>query len=59
MRRPGPGRAALQPWYDLAEQDIIEGRTEEAVRIYHAILYYAPFEAEAREKLNLLLDIGD
>ena len=52
MRRIGPGRAAMQPWYEIAEQRLASGDTDGAIRAYWAILEYAPDEQEAREQLE-------
>jgi O-antigen ligase len=54
MRRIGPGRAAMQPWYEIAEQRLAAGDTDGAIRAYSAILDYAPDEQEAREHLEQL-----
>jgi tetratricopeptide (TPR) repeat protein len=59
MRNPGPGRAALQPWYNLAQHYIAAGRTENAVKVYRAILEYVPFDNEAREQLATLQSAED
>ena len=56
MRYPGPGREAMQPWYTLAESYSHEGNHDDAVRIYRAILEYAPDETEALHHLEELLD---
>ncbi|PJF40996.1 MAG: hypothetical protein CUN54_03215 [Phototrophicales bacterium] len=54
MRWPGPGSAALQPWYDLADNYLDDGRVQNAVQVYQAILDYAPFEDAARVRLDEL-----
>ncbi len=54
MRSPGPGRAAMQPWYDIAAMYEAEGDIEGAARVYLAILDYAPDETEARAELARL-----
>jgi O-antigen ligase len=51
MRYPGPGRAILSPWYDLAADELAAGRTEAAINAYRVILDYAPAQTEARERL--------
>jgi tetratricopeptide (TPR) repeat protein len=51
MRRIGPGRAAMQPWYDIASERLDRGEVEAASQVYRAILDYAPDEVEARERL--------
>jgi O-antigen ligase len=51
MRAPGPGRATMQPWYDLAALYEADGRIEQAQNVYRAILDYAPGEQLARERL--------
>jgi tetratricopeptide (TPR) repeat protein len=54
-RRPGPGRAAMQPWYVIAEDYLRDGHIAEAITVYDAILDYAPYEIEAqlqREELQ-------
>jgi O-antigen ligase/tetratricopeptide (TPR) repeat protein len=54
MRAIGPGRAAMQPWYTVAEMRLANGDVEGAARAYRAILDYAPDEREAREALERL-----
>lgn len=54
MRRPGPGHAALLPWYTLAAQYIADGQTDKARQAYQAILDYAPYETDAQAKLRAL-----
>ncbi len=54
MRWPGPGRAAMQPWYDIAAERLASGQIDEAIRAYQAILDYAPDEQEARDMLEQL-----
>ncbi|MBL8163776.1 MAG: O-antigen ligase family protein, partial [Anaerolineae bacterium] len=56
MGRIGPGRAAMQPWYTLAEQYLENGLIEDAKNVYQAILKYAPDETEASEALRGLAD---
>lgn len=51
VRHFGPGRAAMQPWYTLAEQAAAAGDLEAARNILRAIIDYAPDEHEARERL--------
>ena len=43
MRSPGPGLAALQPWFDLAAEYATNGDQAEVARIYRAIQDYAPY----------------
>jgi hypothetical protein len=52
VRAPGPGAYAMQPWYDIANDFERAGQTEDAARIYRAILDYAPDEMLARERLE-------
>jgi O-antigen ligase/tetratricopeptide (TPR) repeat protein len=52
MQAVGPGRAAMQPWYELAENYETGGDRGSAIRVYQAILEYAPDEQGAREKLQ-------
>jgi O-antigen ligase len=54
VRPPGPGTSAMQPWYDIAADYERAGQTEDAIRIYRAILDYAPDETLARERLEAL-----
>jgi tetratricopeptide (TPR) repeat protein len=54
VRAVGPGRAAMQPWYAIAEEYLAAGQTDKAINVYRAILDYAPDENEAREKLQTL-----
>ena len=56
MRLPGPGRAAMQPWYDIADVYEGEGDIAGAARVYRAILDYAPEETAARAELARLND---
>jgi O-antigen ligase/tetratricopeptide (TPR) repeat protein len=56
MRPPGPGRAAMQPWYELAEGAQAAGQIQDAINIYRAIIRYAPGETDARNALNQLVD---
>jgi O-antigen ligase len=49
---PGPGTHAMQPWYDIAADYERAGQTEDAARVYRAILDYAPDETLARERLE-------
>ncbi|MBZ0277161.1 MAG: O-antigen ligase family protein [Anaerolineae bacterium] len=51
MRPIGPGRAAMQPWYAVAEERLTNNDREGAANAYRAILEYAPDEQEARDKL--------
>jgi O-antigen ligase len=54
MGRLGPGRAAMQPWYTIAQNHLTSGDTEAAINVYRAILKYAPDESEASEALREL-----
>lgn len=54
MEGIGPGRGAMQPWYTLAEERLNAGNMEGALRVYRAILEYAPDETEAAERLAQL-----
>jgi tetratricopeptide (TPR) repeat protein/O-antigen ligase len=54
MRLPGPGRAAMQPWYDIAVDYEASGDFEGAMQVYRAILDYAPDEQAARDALTRL-----
>ena len=56
MRNPGPGRDALTPWYDVAYEFVTQGYTDSAIRAFRYILDNAPFEQEAQEQLNRLLN---
>ncbi len=56
MRLPGPGRVAMQPWYDIAADYEAEGDFEGATRVYRAILAYAPDETGARAELARLME---
>lgn len=58
MRMPGPGSAAMQPWYDLADEYLKTGQVDRAVNVYRAIVNYAPDEALAREQLAQLSPAG-
>lgn len=51
MRDLGRGRAAMQPWYELAEQYLSEDDSAGAINVYRAILDYAPDEQEAADAL--------
>jgi O-antigen ligase len=51
MHGIGPGRAAMQPWYQIAADRLAAGNVEGAMNAYRAILDYAPDEQEARELL--------
>ncbi|RMG81794.1 MAG: hypothetical protein D6712_15675, partial [Chloroflexi bacterium] len=42
MRWPGPGEAALRPWFTLAAAYEVEGNRDAATRVYEAINDYAP-----------------
>lgn len=55
MRAPGPGTAAMQPWYDLANDYLTNGETEKAANVYRAILDYAPDEHPASEALTKIM----
>ncbi len=52
MQGIGPGRAAMQPWYTIAEERLKAGNIEGALRAYRAIIEYAPDEIDAREALK-------
>lgn len=54
MRTIGPGRAAMQPWYTVAEGRLLNGQIDGAIAAYRAILDYAPDEQEARDRLSVL-----
>jgi O-antigen ligase len=54
MRRLGPGRQAMQPWYAIAADYLANGNEDAAVGVYRAILDYASDESEAREQIVLL-----
>jgi tetratricopeptide (TPR) repeat protein len=54
MRWPGPGRNAMQPWYDIAEAYLSEGKTEDAANVYRVILDYAPEETLACQQRETL-----
>lgn len=51
MRFPGPGRAAMQPWYTLSEAALAQGNRDRAIAILNAIVAYAPDEREAADLL--------
>jgi tetratricopeptide (TPR) repeat protein len=54
VRAVGPGRAAMQPWYTIADDYLAAGQTDKAINVYRAILDYAPDETEARDQLQVL-----
>jgi tetratricopeptide (TPR) repeat protein len=54
MRLPGPGREAMQPWYELAQQYEAAGDRQAALNVYNAILDYAPDEQEAATQQQAL-----
>lgn len=54
VRFPGPGEDAMQPWYDLATDYEANENIDAAIRVYKAILNYAPDEIHAREALEHL-----
>lgn len=54
MRLPGPGAAALTPYYDLGAEFEAVGRTDDAITVYRYILDLAPEETAAREALARL-----
>ncbi|MEZ4667341.1 MAG: O-antigen ligase family protein [Anaerolineae bacterium] len=58
MRSPGPGHAAMQPWYDLAQEYLNDGLVDRALNVYRAILDFAPDEATAHRLLNQLSSVG-
>lgn len=49
MRAPGPGSAALAPWYALAQSYADAGDMDAAANVYRAILDLAPEEITAKE----------
>lgn len=51
MRFPGPGRAVMSPWYDMAQTYLNNGEVEKAINVYRAILDYAPAQTEAQNRL--------
>lgn len=54
MRFPGPGREAMQPWYQIAMEETNAGDIAGARQVYRAILDYAPDEREAAVQLASL-----
>jgi hypothetical protein len=50
MRYPGPGTAAMQPWYLLAQAYLEDGLIDDARDVYESILDYAPDETEANAR---------
>ncbi|MCA0456662.1 MAG: O-antigen ligase family protein [Chloroflexi bacterium] len=54
MQGIGPGHTVMQPWYTLADERLKVGNLEGAIRVYRAILEYAPDETEAAERLAQL-----
>ncbi len=54
MRYPYLDRTILNPWYQIAETFLAEGKTENAIRVYQAILEQAPYQTEARDQLRTL-----
>jgi tetratricopeptide (TPR) repeat protein len=55
VRYPGPSRAIMAPWYDLAADYAAAGDIDAAISVYRAILDYAPAQTEARDRLGALL----
>ena len=53
---PGPGHSVMQPWYDLAASYQATDQTEEAAKVYRAILDRAPEEQEAQMQLDRLAE---
>lgn len=54
LRPLGPGRAALAPWYALAQSYEQTGERDAAANVYRAILDLAPEEDAARDALARL-----
>ena len=54
MRLPGPGAAAMSPWYALAADYEATGEIDRARNAYRVILAYAPDESDARDHLRRL-----
>ena len=54
VRFPGPGADAMQSWYDLAADYEANENIEATIRVYKAILNYAPDEIHANEALERL-----
>lgn len=54
MQGVGPGRAAMQPWYQVAEDRLKSGNIDGAIHAYRSILEYAPDEEEANKILAQL-----
>ena len=54
MRYPYLDRDTLTPWYQIAESFLAESSTENAIRVYQAILEQAPYQTEARDQLQIL-----
>jgi tetratricopeptide (TPR) repeat protein/O-antigen ligase len=55
VRYPGPSRAVMSPWYDLAADYAASGDIDAAINVYRAILDYAPAQTEALDLLNALV----
>jgi O-antigen ligase/tetratricopeptide (TPR) repeat protein len=51
MQGVGPGRAAMEPWYRVAEDRSKAGNLDGAIHAYRSILDYAPDEEEASKIL--------
>jgi tetratricopeptide (TPR) repeat protein len=54
VRFPGPGADAMQPWYDLAANYKANSDIANAIRVYRAILAYAPDESRAEAALEAM-----
>ncbi len=54
MQGIGPGRAAMQPWYTVAEERLKAGNKDGAIHAYLVIIEYAPDELEASQTLAQL-----
>jgi tetratricopeptide (TPR) repeat protein len=55
VRYPGPSRAVMSPWYDLAADYAASGDIDAAISVYRAILDYAPAQTEALDLINVLV----
>ena len=54
VRYVGPGRAIMQPWYDIAAFYEVNDNIPAAINAYEAILGYAPDESAAQVELERL-----
>lgn len=54
MQSIGPGRAAMEPWYKVAEDRLKSGNIDGAIHAYRSIVDYAPDEEEASKMLAQL-----